>query len=152
IAQRPMGYLKLLVRKTLWLVQAEESRDSHSYYFFAEQSPVLRLLPRWALLFPMACVGFIVIARLKPSRYEATDATPARQKPSRDGVTDAMPARLKPSRNESIDVDTQVAARRLQPSGVSLLVFYTVAAAATALLLVIGTRYRAPLVPALAIA
>src|SRR5262249_36409519 len=43
-------------------------------------------------------------------------------------------------------------ARRLQPSGVSLLVIYTVCAAATAVLLVVGTRYRAPLVPALAVA
>ena len=119
IAQQPIGYAKLLARKALWMVQAEESRDSHSYYFFTEQSQVMRLLPRWALLFPLACVGFFVLARLKPSRYETSDG---------------------------------VVARRLQPSGASLLVFYGVAAAATPVLLVVGTRYRMPVVPALAIA
>src|SRR4029077_11996643 len=63
IAQQPFGFVKLLARKTLWTIQAEESRDSHSYYFFTEQSPVLRVLPRMAVLFPLACMGILVLAR-----------------------------------------------------------------------------------------
>jgi Flp pilus assembly protein TadD len=104
ISQHPAAFVKLLALKTLWLVQAEEVRDSHSYYFFTDQSPVLRILPRMAILFPLACIGLMIVV-----------------------------------------------ARRLQP-GASLLVFYTLAAAAGVVLLVVGMRYRMPLVPALAIA
>jgi Flp pilus assembly protein TadD len=68
IAQHPAAFVKLLALKTLWLVQAEEVRDSHSYYFFTGQSSVLRVLPRMAILFPLACVGFVfVIARRRQS-------------------------------------------------------------------------------------
>ena len=106
IAQHPAAFVKLLALKTLWLVQAEEVRDSHSYYFFTDQSSMLRLLPRLAVLLPLACIGFLAIARMKPAA----------------------------------------------PGGTSLLLFYTLAAAAGVVLLVVGMRYRMPLVPALAIA
>jgi tetratricopeptide (TPR) repeat protein len=96
IADRPAGYLKLIARKALWMIQSEEARDSHSYYFFAEQSPVLRVLPGWLIVFPLALAG---------------------------------PRRLR----------------------TGVLVFYTLAAAATVIFLVVGTRYRMPVVPALAI-
>jgi len=98
IRRYPAAFVRLLARKTLWLVQAEEVRDSHSYYFFTEQSAILRVLPRFAVLLPLACVGFVLVARR------------------------------------------------------SLWVFYTIAAAASVVLLVVGTRYRMPLIPALAIA
>jgi len=106
IAQHPAAFVKLLALKTLWLVQAEEVRDSHSYYFFTDQSSMLRVLPRLAVLLPLACIGFLAIARMKPAA----------------------------------------------PGGSSLLLFYTLAAAAGVVLLVVGMRYRMPLVPALAIA
>jgi Flp pilus assembly protein TadD len=120
IAQQPFGFVKLLARKTLWTIQAEESRDSHSYYFFTEQSPVLRVLPRMAVLFPLACIGLfvIVVVRLKPdTTFEGTSTT--------DGEA-------------------------LTRAG--LLALYAIAAAASTVLLVVGLRYRMPLVPALAVA
>ena len=69
--------MKLLARKTLWTIQAEESRDSHSYYFFTEQSPVLRRI-EIALLFPLACIGLfvIVVVRLKPTLRSREQARP----------------------------------------------------------------------------
>jgi Flp pilus assembly protein TadD len=83
-------------------VQGEEIRDSHSFYFFTGQSPVLRVLPRMAILFPLACVGALAMAR-----------------------------------------------RRTRAS---LLAYHAAAGAAGPVLLVLGMRYRMPLVPALAIA
>jgi Flp pilus assembly protein TadD/4-amino-4-deoxy-L-arabinose transferase-like glycosyltransferase len=61
IRERPLGYAGLVLRKALWLVQAEEVRDSHSYYFFTTQSALLRLLPRMSVLFPLALAGFAVV-------------------------------------------------------------------------------------------
>ena len=68
IRRHPAAFVKLVGAKLLWLVQSEEVRDSHSFYFFADRAPLLRLLPRWALLFPLACVGgvFLVARRLQP--------------------------------------------------------------------------------------
>ena len=31
IRAHPLGFVRLIARKSLWLVQAEEARDSHSY-------------------------------------------------------------------------------------------------------------------------
>jgi Flp pilus assembly protein TadD len=59
IAERPAAFARLLAVKVLWLVQSEEARDSHSYDFFVQQSPLLRLLPRWPLLFPLAVFGIL---------------------------------------------------------------------------------------------
>jgi Flp pilus assembly protein TadD len=102
IRESPFAFLALLAAKTLWLVQSEEVRDSHSYYFFADQSPALRVLPRMAVLFPLACAGVFVLIRMR----------------ARTG----------------------------------LLAYYSLAAVASTVLLVVGTRYRMPIVPALAIA
>ena len=104
IGAHPGAFIALIARKAVWMVQAEESRDSHSYYFFIEQSLLLRVPPRFAVVFPLACVGLFVIARSKSSR-----------------------------------------------SGVLLLMLYMLAACATVLFLVVGLRYRLPLVPGLAI-
>jgi Flp pilus assembly protein TadD len=46
----------------LWLVQAEESRDSHSFYFFADQSALLRWLPGFGAVFPLALAGAMALA------------------------------------------------------------------------------------------
>jgi tetratricopeptide (TPR) repeat protein len=116
IVHHPAGFAKLIGVKTLWMTQAEESRDSHSYYFFTAQSPLLRLLPRWAILFPLACLGAAAIAWRQPF--------------SRHGSP--------PSRGPGAPT--------------SLLIFYTIGAAASVVCLVVGFRYRMPLVPALAIA
>jgi Flp pilus assembly protein TadD len=112
IGRHPARFIELLMAKLLWVLQAEEVRDSHSFYFFADRSSLLRILPRWAVLFPLACIGTLVIARA------------ARERP--------LSGRLR--------------TRAL------LLVAYSLAAGSTAVLLVIGTRYRMPLIPALAIA
>jgi tetratricopeptide (TPR) repeat protein len=98
----PASFLRLIGQKSLWMLQAEEPRDSHSYYFFADQSRVLRWLPRMSILFPMACLGLVPLVR---AGREA-----------------------------------------------SLLAFYSAGAALSAITLVVGTRYRMPIVPALAIA
>ena len=45
ITARPGAYLRLLGEKMLWLVQASEVRDSHSFYFFTSQSALLAILP-----------------------------------------------------------------------------------------------------------
>lgn len=104
IRQQPAAFVKLLGTKLLWLVQSEEVRDSHSVYFFADRAPLLRVLPRWALLFPLTCVGALLVARRRPA-------------------------------------------------GASSLLGASIAAgSATTVLLVIGTRYRLPLVPVFAAA
>jgi Tfp pilus assembly protein PilF len=109
IKQHPASYVGLLFRKFLWMLQAEESRDSHSYYFFTEQSTLLRLLPRFSVLFPLACVGMWVVARRQQERNEGPFVL------------------------------------------VRLLAVYTITAAATIIFLVVGLRYRMPLVPALTV-
>jgi tetratricopeptide (TPR) repeat protein len=103
IAGDPLGYLRLLVRKALWLVQSEEPRDSHSYYFFTDRSVLLRTLPRWWLLFAFGAAGL-------------------------------------------------VAAVRWRPPAPTLPLWYAAGAAASIVLLVVGFRYRMPLVPAVSIA
>jgi tetratricopeptide (TPR) repeat protein len=68
IRTNPGGFLRVLAAKALWTVQAEEARDSHSYYFFTGRSAALRWLPRFALLFPLAIVGGISVWRRRPGR------------------------------------------------------------------------------------
>lgn len=101
IGAEPAAFARLLASKLVWTFQDEEVRDSHSYYFFTQQSPPLRLLPRWSLLLPLAAIGFTVVART---------------------------------------------------SGRGLLLAYVIASAATVVLLVVGSRYRMPLVLGLTIA
>jgi 4-amino-4-deoxy-L-arabinose transferase-like glycosyltransferase/Flp pilus assembly protein TadD len=101
VRERPIRYLQLLAEKGVWLVQAAEVRDSHSFYFFADQSLVLRLLPRMAILVPLAAIG----------------------------VAESLRRRKK----------------------TILLNAYAAGAALTVVFFVMGTRYRAPIVPAFAI-
>lgn len=101
IAGRPLGFLSLLASKALWLIQAEEVRDTHSYAFFRGTSWLLRLLPGFGLLLALAVAGLVAAARR---------GTP-------------QPVLL-----------------------ASLIVF-----AATTVFLVVGSRYRLPLVPVLAV-
>lgn len=60
IRDQPSGYLKLLASKILWVVQAEEIRDSHSFWFFQSQSPLLACLLTFGLVFPFAAIGLVV--------------------------------------------------------------------------------------------
>lgn len=101
IAERPAAFLGLLAGKALWLVQAEEVRDTHSYAFFQDRSWLLRLLPGFGLLLALAAAGLVA------------------------------------------------AVRRGTPRPV--LLAWLILFAATAVFLVVGSRYRLPLVPVLAV-
>jgi tetratricopeptide (TPR) repeat protein len=101
IRERPWDYVKLLTRKLLLTFQAEEVRDSHSYYFYVDRLPVLRWLPGFGLLFAFAVCGVVAAARSR-----------------------GVPA----------------------PA-----LGYLAAFATTSVLLVVGTRYRMPLFPVVAI-
>ncbi|HYU33644.1 MAG TPA: tetratricopeptide repeat protein [Thermoanaerobaculia bacterium] len=101
IAARPLAFLGLLARKALWLTQAEEVRDTHSYAFFQSRSWLLRLLPGFGLLLALAAAGVVAAVRRGTPR----------------------------------------------PVLLAALIFF----AATAVLLVVGSRYRLPLVPLLAV-
>lgn len=105
IGEHPSAFVVLLGRKVMWLVQAEEVRDSHSIYFVAEHSLLLKTLPGWGTLFPLGCLGIWCWTSVQPR-----------------------------------------SARRC------LIGYYAVGAIISSVLLVIGTRYRMPIVPALVIA
>jgi tetratricopeptide (TPR) repeat protein len=57
IADRPLGFVKLLFRKLFWTFQNDELRDTHSFYFFVDQAPILRFLPGFLVLFAFAVGG-----------------------------------------------------------------------------------------------
>jgi tetratricopeptide (TPR) repeat protein len=59
-ASDPAGLVRAVASKALWLFQAEEPRDNHSYFFFREQSRLLALLPGFGLLLVLAAVGLSV--------------------------------------------------------------------------------------------
>jgi tetratricopeptide (TPR) repeat protein len=109
IRAHPLDYLRLLANKALWLVQAEEVRDTHSYAFFQEHSRLLGLLPGFGLLFPLAACG-IALALLRWRQ------------------------------------------RKTPPLRLLILLLVALAGfAAVTVLTLVGTRYRIPLVPLLAI-
>ncbi len=60
IAADVPGYLTTLGHKLLWLFQAEEIRESHSYHFFRQQSKLLAWLPGFGLLLPLTGLGLWV--------------------------------------------------------------------------------------------
>lgn len=66
IREEPLSFLGGLGHKALWLVQDDEIRESHSLYFFREHSRVLRLLPGFGLLFPLAVWGLWLARRKIP--------------------------------------------------------------------------------------
>ena len=120
IRDTPSAFMRLLLSKALWSVQSEESRDSHSFYFFADQSPILRLLLRWWLLFPLAVVG-MVLANL-----------PATIPGSIAGIIPGRIAGMVPGSMAG-----------MVPG---ILACYLAGAIAGVVFLVVGTRYRVPLV------
>ncbi|HEV8118878.1 MAG TPA: tetratricopeptide repeat protein, partial [Thermoanaerobaculia bacterium] len=62
----PLQWVRLLAGKTLWTIQAEEVRDPFSYWFFREQAPLLRFLPGFGVLFPLAALGVVTAAGRSP--------------------------------------------------------------------------------------
>ncbi len=66
ISASPLAYLKLLGKKSLWTIQADEIRDPFSFSFFEKASPLLAALPDFGLLFPLALAGIFVSARSRP--------------------------------------------------------------------------------------
>jgi Flp pilus assembly protein TadD len=66
IADDPLGYVRLLATKMFWIIQNEELRDTHSYYFFRQAFPVLRWLPGFGVVFAIA-----IIALMFPSQFVA---------------------------------------------------------------------------------
>jgi tetratricopeptide (TPR) repeat protein len=101
IGEHPSAFLAGLAGKALWLVQDDEIRESHSLYFFREHSRVLRVLPGFGLLFPMALWGLWLAA-----------------------------------------------SRRSLPLPVAA---YLLVMTASCVVLIVSSRYRLPLVPALAV-
>jgi tetratricopeptide (TPR) repeat protein len=59
IREHPAAFAGLLLRKTLLTFQNEEVRDTHSFYFFREQVPLLRWLPGFTILFAFAVAGAV---------------------------------------------------------------------------------------------
>jgi Flp pilus assembly protein TadD/4-amino-4-deoxy-L-arabinose transferase-like glycosyltransferase len=66
IAAQPLGFVGRVANKTFWLLQADEIRESHSLYFFRQFSPVLRVLPGFGLLLPLAAWGLWLARRRLP--------------------------------------------------------------------------------------
>lgn len=53
----PAGLARAVLSKAVWLTQAEEPRDNHSYAFFASRSAFLALLPGFGLLLALAAAA-----------------------------------------------------------------------------------------------
>jgi len=67
IRTAPLAWLRLLGAKAVWTLQAEEIRDPFSFFFFREEAPLLRFLPGFGVLFPLAALG-AVAAFARPPR------------------------------------------------------------------------------------
>jgi Flp pilus assembly protein TadD len=59
IAQHPLAYARVVLRKLAWTFQNDELRDTHSFYFFRRSAPLL-WLPSFAILFGLAAAGAFV--------------------------------------------------------------------------------------------
>ena len=65
-ASDPAGLARVLLSKAVWLTQAEEPRDNHSFAFFRGRSLPLRLLPGFGVLAGLSAVGFVAVLRNRP--------------------------------------------------------------------------------------
>ena len=63
ISADPAGFLRVIGSKLLWLMQDEEVRDTHSFYFFARSSALLRTLPGYGIFFALAIAGMFIAVR-----------------------------------------------------------------------------------------
>lgn len=66
IRANPVVYLKLLEAKLFWTIQADDVRDPFSFAFFRQEAPLLRYLPGFGVLFPLAVVGALFASRFRP--------------------------------------------------------------------------------------
>jgi tetratricopeptide (TPR) repeat protein len=66
IAAEPGAFVKLLLRKFVWTFQNSEIRDTQAFGYFAESSWLLRVLPRFMLLFALAATGAFAALRRPP--------------------------------------------------------------------------------------
>ncbi len=57
----------LFAKKFVWLLQNEEIRDSHSFYFFRQRAPLLYLLP-FGVVFAIALAG-VIVRRREPATW-----------------------------------------------------------------------------------
>ena len=57
VAAQPLTYLRLLGSKIIWTLQDEELRDTHSFYFFASEMPLLQWLPSFGVILAFAAGG-----------------------------------------------------------------------------------------------
>ncbi|MCP4663454.1 MAG: tetratricopeptide repeat protein [bacterium] len=65
IREQPWAFVRVLASKVVWMFQAEEIRDNHSFYFFRARSLVLRSLPGFGLLLALAGCGCFAAWREK---------------------------------------------------------------------------------------
>jgi tetratricopeptide (TPR) repeat protein len=65
-AADPAGFARAILSKIVWLTQAEEPRDNHSFAFFRDRSLVLSLLPGFGLLAAFGAAGLLRARRSRP--------------------------------------------------------------------------------------
>jgi hypothetical protein len=63
IGEHPLRFLRVLLLKLVWLTQNEELRDTHSFHFFVDSSSLLKVLPRYGIVFALAVIGIVVSLR-----------------------------------------------------------------------------------------
>ncbi|HSB35786.1 MAG TPA: tetratricopeptide repeat protein, partial [Thermoanaerobaculia bacterium] len=65
-ASDPAGFARVFFSKAVWMTQAEEPRDNHSFAFFRARSLPLRFLPGFGVLAALASVGLVAALRTRP--------------------------------------------------------------------------------------
>ncbi len=78
----PAGFARAVLSKLVWLTQAEEPRDNHSFAFFRDRSFALALLPGFGLLAALGAAGLLQAFRSRevaalPVLFLAAAALPA---------------------------------------------------------------------------
>ena len=64
-AADPGGFARVILSKLVWLTQAEEPRDNHSFAFFAGESGILRMLPGFGLLLALAVASVLAAPQVR---------------------------------------------------------------------------------------
>ena len=77
IEAAPLPWLRLLGAKAVWTLQAEEVRDPFSFSFFREEAPLLRFLPGFGVLFPLAALGAVAACARSPRPWVLLGAAAA---------------------------------------------------------------------------
>jgi tetratricopeptide (TPR) repeat protein len=77
IRAAPLEWLRLLGAKVVWTLQAEEVRDPFSFYFFRGEAPLLRFLPGFGALFPLAALGAVAACARSPRPWVLLGAAAA---------------------------------------------------------------------------